>query len=425
MNQYIICNMRGAIYSFLFEDGRAVEIHCDRPEQESILGNIYVGRIRDIAKNIGAAFVEIAPDVVCYLPLDEVQNPIYVKKGTSAKPQQGDELLVQVSREAIKTKYASVTTNLTLHGKYLLLTTGNTQIHASAKLGKMEKLRLIGLVKELKQEYARSADANSHKELSALREDVAAPDRGNPRVRKYGWLVRTNAEETDRAVLRKDMERLLALYQSLIQEGTHRMSGSCVLSVPHRWLSRLSDLYDSSTEQFLTDDEELFREMRNYLSVYQPEDLPKLIYSPDAMQPLYKKYSLEKQLDDALSEHVWLKSGGYLVIQPTEALTVIDVNTGKYEGSQKNRQKAFFKINCEAAAEAARQIRLRNLSGIILIDFINMDAPEDNKELLDELENLLRQDPVRTTLVDMTKLSLVEITRMKKEKPLSAQVLPV
>ncbi|MCD7743875.1 MAG: ribonuclease E/G [Lachnospiraceae bacterium] len=400
MNQYIICKMRGAIYSVLLEDGRAVEIHCDSEESKSALGNIYVGRIRDIAKNIGAAFVEIASGTVCYLPLEDIRNPVYVKKGSSAKPQQGDELLVQVSREAMKTKYPSVTTNLTLHGKYLLLTTGNTQINASAKLAKAEKQRLISLVKELEPE--------------------PAPEPAG--ARRYGWLIRTNAMGADRAILQKDMVRLLTSYESLIRGGTHRTSGSCVLSGPQRWLSRLSDLYESAAEQLVTDDEEIYHDIKNYLSVYQPEDLPKLILSTDAMQPLYKRYSLERQLEEALSERVWLKSGGYLVIQPTEALTVIDVNTGKYEGSQKNRQKAFFKINCEAAHEAARQIRLRNLSGIILIDFINMDAPEDNKELLEELDHLLRQDPVRSTLVDMTKLSLVEITRMKKEKPLAAQV---
>ena len=137
----------------------------------------------------------------------------------------------------------------------------------------------------------------------------------------------------------------------------------------------------------------------------------------DALLPLHKLYGIEKHLADALKEHVWLKSGAYLVIQPTEALTVIDVNTGKCVSKKKDEQ-AWLTINMEAAKEAARQIRLRNLSGIILIDFINMKESDLTGELLSYLQKELRKDPVETVLVDMTKLQLVEITRKKIRKPL-------
>jgi len=415
MNQYIICRMRDSVFSFLMKDGKAVEIHCDHEENASVLGNIYVGRVRDIARNIGAAFVEIAPDTVCYLALDEIQNPIYTKKGSSRKIQMGDELLVQVSREAIKTKYPSVTTNLTFHGKYLLLTTGRTQITASSKLAAEEKKRLIHLVNELESESREKKSDSPSGEITASNGIQSSP-------RAYGWLLRTNAGGADGDTLRRDMELLLTQYRRVIADGAHRVCHSCVLAAPHAWISRLSDIYESSAEQFLTDDEGIWQEAKAYLSSCQPEDLPRLAFYQDVLQPLCKKYSLERQLDNALSEKVWLNCGGYLVIQPTEALTVIDVNSGKYEGSAKNRQKAFFKINREAALEAAIQIRLRNISGIIIIDFINMESEEDKEELLHYLEGQLRQDPIRTVLVDMTKLSLVEITRMKKEKPLRAQV---
>ncbi|MCD7818684.1 MAG: ribonuclease E/G [Lachnospiraceae bacterium] len=405
MNQYIICKIQGIITSFLLENDRAIEIHCDREEDESILGNIYIGRIKNIARNIGAAFVEIGPDQVCYLPLDDFLNPVYTQKGSSDRPQMGDELFVQISREAIKTKYPSATTNLVFHGKYLLLTTGKTQISASAKLSKTEKQRLIELVKEIEEEsedFRTSTSADTEKEAD----------------RKCGWLIRTNAEGADRLTLQKDMLRQLQTWRTLLKEGSHRNLYSCVLPRPHAWITRLTDLYENSAERFLTDDRKIWQEAKEYLSICQPEDLSRLTLYQDTMQSLCKKYSLEKKLQDALSERVWLKSGGYLIIQPTEALTVIDVNTGKYEGNGKNRQKAFLKVNMEAAAEAAHQIRLRNISGIILIDFINMDAQEDNEELLKYLDGLLRNDPVRTVLVDMTRLSLVEITRMKKERPL-------
>ncbi|MCD7955854.1 MAG: ribonuclease E/G [Lachnospiraceae bacterium] len=400
MNQYVICKMHGAIFSFLLENGRAVEIHCDSEGSESILGNIYTGRIRDISGTIGAAFIEIAPKKICYIPINELDQAIYTKKGASSKPQQGDELLVQVSREAIKTKYPSVTTNLTLHGKYILLTIGKKQVSASAKLNREEKQRLIGLIKEIEAENKWQT----------------------PGARAFGWLIRTNADGAARDTLLKDMNRLYTLYCSLVTDGKHRVCCSCLFSGPHTWISRLSDLYEQAADQFITDDKNIWEDAREYLSLYQPEDLSKLMLLHDDMQPLYKRYSLEKQLEDAINDRVWLKSGGYLVIQYTEALTVIDVNTGKFEGSVKNRQKAFFKINKEAALEAARQIRLRNMSGIILIDFINMESKEDEEELLQNLDEELRRDPIRTTLVDMTKLSLVEITRMKKERPLKEQI---
>ena len=145
--------------------------------------------------------------------------------------------------------------------------------------------------------------------------------------------------------------------------------------------------------------------------------MEKLRLYEDALLPLHKLYSIETKLRDALKEKVWMKSGAYLVIQPTEALTVIDVNTGKCIGKKKD-DKVYFKINAEAAREAARQIRLRNLSGIILIDFVNLEHKEKMQELLELFNGYLRQDPIQTTLVDMTKLQLVEVTRKKVRKPL-------
>ena len=187
--------------------------------------------------------------------------------------------------------------------------------------------------------------------------------------------------------------------------------------MPPAYLARLLDLYEESADVFLTDDKELYDEIQEYLTVHQPEDLSKLSFYEDRLLPMDKLYSLEHQLSLALQEKVWLNSGGYLIIQPTEALTVIDVNTGKYEGGKK-QEKTFLKINKEAAIEIARQLRLRNISGIIIIDFINMEEKQSVDELLSLLNSELHKDPIPTTLVDMTKLSLVEITRKKKEKPL-------
>lgn len=400
---YVVSRRGSQIFSFLLNGSKAVEIHCDACRKDSILDEIYIGKVQNIVKNISAAFVEISPGTVCYLPLEDLKHPVYTKKGTSQNIQQGDELLVQVKREGIKTKAPAVTTNLTLHGKYALLTTGNTQISVSSKLSKEEKERLLRVVKDNS-----SADNGSLEEMSAGE-------------RAYGWLFRTNAGGASPEVIKKDLLRLQTKYGELMKTAQYRTCFSCLLARPSAYLKRLSDLYTEEVDEILTDDRELFEQMTEYFQENQPEDTAKLRFYEDRLLPMEKLYSLDHHLKEALGERVWLKSGGYLVIQPTEALTVIDVNTGKFTAGKK-KEAAFLKLNQEAALESARQIRLRNLSGIILIDFINMEEKESEVQLLKTLDDALRRDPIRTTLVDMTKLSLVEITRMKKERPLHESV---
>ncbi len=405
---YVVSRRGSQIFSFLLNGSKAVEIHCDACREDSILDEIYIGKVQNIVKNISAAFVEIAPGTVCYLPLEDLKHPVYTKKGTSHNIQQGDELLVQVKREGIKTKAPAVTTNLTLHGKYALLTTGNMQISVSSKLPKEEKERLTGVV----EAYEGACEGKTGAE-SLKKTDIAK--------RSYGWILRTNAGGASPDVIKKDLLRLQTKYEELMRTAQYRTCFSCLMAKPPSYLKRLSDLYTGEVEEILTDDREFLKQMREYLEENQPEDTEKLRFYEDHLLPMNKLYSLERHLKEALGERIWLRSGGYLVIQPTEALTVIDVNTGKFMAGKK-KEAAFLKLNQEAAKEAAHQIRLRNLSGIIIIDFINMEEKESEAQLLETLDHALRKDPVRTTLVDMTKLSLVEITRMKKERPLYESV---
>ncbi len=411
--KYVITRMNGRIFSFLLHDQKAVEIHCDeerRADSGLGLGNIYIGKIKSIARNIDAAFVETAPNTICYLPFSEMRDPIYIKKGSAHGPQAGDELLVQISREAQKTKAPAVTADLTLHGKYVLLTTGKKIIGVSSKLPRTERERLLALTSP----HFSSPNLSQNKDA-----DNRMAENSDPRP--CGWLLRTNAGGAEEDVLLADIRRLQENFRLLMEHAKYRTCFSCLYAVPALYLSRLLNLYESEADRIVTDDPVLYEEIRKYLSENQSGDLEKLTFYQNDLLPLYKLYSLEHQLSQALSEKVWLNSGGYLVIQATEALTVIDVNTGKYEGGKK-REATFLKINTEAALEAARQIRLRNLSGIILIDFINMEEKKSTDELLSILDAELRRDPIRTVLVDMTKLSLVEITRQKKERTLAEAV---
>lgn len=389
-NKLAILRENGRIMTYLLENGKAVSISCFSAADASLLGNIYIGRVQKIIKNIGAAFIEIEKGFPCYYALSDCESPIYTKKLNCPSMAAGDEVLVQVKREALKTKPPALSANLNFTGKYLVLTTGDRHIGASAKLDSETKDRLKALVTE------------------AL---------GG----RYGCIIRTNAGSASDEEILKEAKELLSLCDSIIEKARFRSCFSKMYQLPAPWLSMLRDTYDQGL-QVVTDDPGLYAQMQAYLQDTHPEDLPRLSLYEDDLLPLSKLLNLERERREALSERVWLKSGAYLVIQPTEALTVIDVNTGKYE-SKKKKQETFRKINLEAAVEIARQLRLRNLSGIIIVDFINMDTAEDKAALMDTLRASLRRDPIKATLIDMTPLNLVEITRKKVRKPLLEQVI--
>ncbi len=387
----IIVRYQGRILTALMENGRAAELHCDEEQRNSLLGNIYIGKVKNIVKNIRAAFIEIENGIQCYYSLSDNKDPIYIKKGSSKDMQAGDELLVQVCRENLKSKPPAVSSNLNFTGNYLVLTTGNKSTGMSSKLTQEEKKRL----KEYLSPYLDS---------------------------RFGFIVRTNAREVDQETFVAEARLLKELYETVMQKAKFRTCFSILhRNNPTTWLSTLRDIYKENLSQILTDDETLYEKIKEYLHQYQREDEEKLTFYQDDLLPLMKLYSLESAVENALKERVWMKSGAYLVIQPTEALTVIDVNTGKYDGHKK-QQDTFLKINLEAAREIAVQIRLRNLSGIIVIDFINMESGEYRRQLMEEFDRILKKDPVKTTLVDMTALSLVEVTRKKVRRPFLEQI---
>lgn len=385
----VIAKIEGRIISAVLEDEKVVELHCGGLyEQEEVpqLGDIYVGKVQNIVPNIQAAFVEIKKGLSCYYPLTEKCKPLFTNKIGKKPLCIGDELLVQLSKEAVKTKVPSVSGKLNFTGKYAVLTYGDKRLGFSSKLTNGQKERLRPIVEEYRGE-------------------------------SYGFIVRTNAGEVAEEILRKELEHLVAEYEKVLSIGKSRTCFSCLKKAAPAYLTELRELYQSNLEEILVEDERLYEEAGDYLAEHQPEDLAKLRRYQDPTLPLHKLYSLESALELAQKERVWLKSGAYLVIQPTEALTVIDVNTGKCV-NKKQTDDMWLRMNLEAAKEAAYQIRLRNLSGIILIDFINMKNPEQTQELLKKLQKELKKDSIETILVDMTKLQLVEITRKKIRRPL-------
>ena len=368
-----------------------MELMLEEKGKKSILGNIYVGQVENIAANIQAAFVMIDPDTRCYLPLSDVKNPVFSSGRTGDAPlRPGDMLLVQVSREAMKGKLPAVTTNLNFTGKYLVLTTGEKKIGFSKKLIQEEKNKLNKWLEE---------------------ERAVSP-------REYGIVVRTNAGEASKEEFLTELSFLKRLYEKTAVYGRSRTCFSCVYETEPFYMNAVRDTYSKHLDEIVTDIPEVFEHIVAYLKEVSHGEENKVRLYEDALLPLYKLYRIGIALEEVQKQKVWLKSGGFLVIQQTEAFVSIDVNSGKFTGKKK-AEETYRKINLEAAGEIARQLRLRNLSGIILIDFINMENPDHQDELLHVLQKHLRKDSVKAKAVDITPLHILEMTRKKVRRPLS------
>ncbi|MBO5160125.1 MAG: ribonuclease E/G [Lachnospiraceae bacterium] len=368
-----------------------MEISCDIEEERSLIGNIYVGKVKNIVKNIDAAFVEIKKGVLCFLPLSEAEGAIFTTPKDNAKIVVGDELLVQVLKDGVKTKAPVVSTNLNFTGRYFVFTTKRKdELGISNKLGEEDRKRL--------QEYAQKKADES-----------------------FGMIIRTNAKNASEEELNNEYAYLKEVHDRVVNYGIHKTAFSLLMQDEAPYIKQLRNMRQDELDEIITDDKEIYEQAHEFLKAHQPGDLDKLRFYSDESYSLWKLYGLETILDDAIRTRVWLKSGGYLVIEPTEALTVVDVNTGKYDGN-KNAEATFVKINQEAAAETAKQLRLRNISGIIIIDFIDMKTEADKLDVLSTLNSELKKDPVKATLVDMTKLNLAEVTRKKVKKSLREQL---
>ena len=393
------------IVSALYDENRKMmEASLSLPEEDSILGNLYIGRVENVVKNLNAAFIRISPEQICYYSMDEYKNPLFTKKISQKKPLvEGEELVVQVSREALKTKDPAVTTNLNFTGKYAVLTTENQSIGVSSKLSKTERERLKSLV-----------------------EDIKHPD--------FGLILRTNAAGASDEEVLAEITALTEEWQILKETAMHQTCYTCLKKEPPAYLKDIVNLSTTNVDEIITDDRVFFEQLCGMYgvtddrlwtkgSVSVPIDEVKvtdtltLRYYNDPLLRLSALYSVKSSLENALAEKVWLKSGAYLIIQPTEALTVIDVNTGK-NVAKKDMQENFLKINKEAAIEIAHQLRLRNISGIIVVDFMNLASKDAEDELMHTFRAELKKDPIPTQLVDMTKLGLVEVTRKKVRKAL-------
>lgn len=384
-------NMKGQEYliTALFEEHRMIEVSCENVQEDTLLGNIYIGRIKRILEKIDAAFVEISPGKMTYLPLHEVKDAMIVRQCRTGKLTEEDELVVQVVKEAVKTKDPTVSTNISLKGNALILTTENKILGISKKLDSIWRSHFQELFGDRKKE-------------------------------DFGLVVRTNAKNYSDEQLLAEFQLLLEQLDQLKKQCKHRTCYSCLHQSPPGYVSGVREYLSMNPEKIVTDDPKIYEILCRAFEKEASITKEQIVFYEDPMLSLSALYGLKSKLESALKERVNLKSGAYLVIQPTEALTVIDVNSGK---CIKGKQKDFYlKINLEAAKEIARQLRLRNISGICVVDFINMDTAEARDELTETLKQYLAEDTVPAVFIDFTGLGLAEITRKKVRKPLWEQL---
>ncbi len=388
-NKLVITDYNAKTLYAYIEDNLLTELSFEG--SLGVLGNVYVGRVDNIVKNLNAAFVEIENKVLCYYSLDD--KHIFLNKKNTDKLVIGDLILVQVNKDAIKTKNPMATANITLNGKYIVLDNSIGKIGVSNKITNPErKSELNNLAKEY-------IDNN------------------------YGAILRTDCKDANNEDIIMEINKLQAEMNAIFHKANHLKAHQLVYS-KHPAIKFINEYSSNSIDEILTDDNDLYNSLIEYYSENNNDIYNKIKLYKDDLLGLKALYNINKQVDDALKKKVWLKSGGYLIIEQTEAMVVIDVNTGK-SIDKKKKSENVFKVNVEAAIEIGKQLRLRNLSGIIIIDFINMDNNEYVDELIKTLKQVINRDKVKTTFVDITKLNLVEITRKKIKKSIAEQLLDI
>lgn len=387
MSKLIITKWQGRILTAEFAGNEVLELSLE--EDSSVLGNIYIGKVKTIVKNLNSAFVDFEQNRTGYYSLTDNPQSLY-PDGSWRSVKAGDEILVQIAKDAVKTKDPVLTGNLNFTGKYAVLTVGKRVIGFSAKLGdKAWKDQIRPKLEELSE--------------------------GN-----VGIIVRTNAYGKE-ALLLEEVQTLIETYNCIRTKAGYRTCYSLLHQAEPGYIKNLRSGLSGAIDEIVTDQPEVMEVVSEYLNHYDTASLSKLRFYADTAISLSSLYSLETMIEQACQKRVWLKSGGYLIIEQTEAMVVIDVNTGKYSG-KKNLADTIRMINLEAAREICHQLRLRNLSGIIMVDFIDMKSDEDKTLLMDTLRSCVLSDSVKTTVVDMTQLNLVEMTRKKEKKPFYEQL---
>ena len=393
VGRYLMCvQVRPDFTQVAMLEGRSlIEHYVSRPadDDSQIHGNIYLGRVQNVLPGMEAAFVDIGTPKNAVLYRGDVQfdKEDVVEQGADPRIEQvlkaRQLILCQVTKNPIAAKGGRLTQEVSLPGRFVVLIPDSRTYGISKRLPEGERRRLRGILDRIKPE-------------------------------QHGIIVRTAAENATEHELTTDMTRLLAQWDAIRSAAEKANTPTLLYREPPLAVRVIREEFTSEYRGVVIDDPVLFAEVRDYIQAFNPEFADRVeLYNPAADElPLFEQYRVHEQLLKALDKKVWLPSGGSLIIEHTEALTVIDVNTGKNVGKS-NLEETVFYNNLEAAEEIARQLRLRDIGGIIVIDFIDMEIRENRRKVLESFKDALARDKTRTQVFEISELGLVEMTRKR------------
>jgi len=370
VEKIILTEYKGFDACFKYENDTLTDLILEKDLPISVQ-DIYVGRVSMVKQDIKACFVEIKSSVMGFLPFSAVKPEGLLNRKYDGRLIQGDEILVSVASDRIKTKEYTLTMDISIAGIYSVCTMFDSSVRVSSKISKSD-------AEELKRKYL-------------------------PMDKSIGFLLRTNSSDADEEIVKKEHNENISVLKNICATAGTRVVFSQLYSGKRPFYNRVIALKNIVNTEIVTDNDRLYEEFSAFKNIRKYND----------SFPLKTVYSFDRAYDEASNKKVDLKCGGYLIIEPTEALTVIDVNSGKFD-KKMSKDEANHQVNKEACIEVCRQLRLRNISGIIIVDFINTSDFEKKKELELLIKHELKKDSLKAGFVDFTGLSLCEITREKK-----------
>lgn len=370
----------------IVENGILVEKYIEKDNKNRLEGNIYLGKVENVLQGMQAAFVNIGEGKNTFIHLRDLLPKVDITKqemqdiskiNIKEVIKQGDYILVQVKRDSANKKGPRVSTHISLVGRYIVLMPETGIITVSQKIESKQS------VEKLKEEVK-----------SILPEN-------------YGAIIRTSAKDKSKEILEKDIIRLLKRWEN-INKKAQNISTPTTLEKNNGIIRKiLTDIIDKGISKIMVNNKEILKEIEEILNEFENKDIELIL---EEKEDILNKYDIEKQIEKCENRKVWLKCGGFITIDKTEALTAIDVNSGKYTGKD-NLEQTVLTVNKEASKEIAKQLRLRDVGGIIVIDYIDMQSKESKKQIIEELKENLKQDRSKTQILEFTKLNLLEMTR--------------
>ncbi len=379
MKTIVIESLISSQKTAILENEKLTEIFIEDNKNYKTVSNVYRGIVKKIVPGIQACFVDVGFEKLAYLQLNEENN---IKNG--------QDILVQINKEEIGTKGAKLTLEISLAGRYLVYIPSNDRVTISNKIiEEKERFRLKNIVKTLNKE-------------------------------NLGFIIRTEAAGCSKEELEKDIVELRDKYEKIMKEYILGIGPKLLYKELDSACKYIKDNINENTEKIIVNNKEKYNELNKIIGDINKEYINKLVLEENV--DVFDIHGVEKQLEKSLEKKVWLKSGGYLIIEKTEALTVIDVNTGKFTGNLK-LEETIYKTNIEAAKEVCRQLKLRDIGGIIIVDFIDMYKNKYKEKMLKVLNEELSKDKRKSEVLGITKLGLVEIVRRRDKEPIDKYYL--